>query len=92
MWKDALKEWNVIESQQVLEWMAMGEAKGEARGKIEGEIASLLRVLARRFPPGATPEMEATVRATVDLERLGSWLDLAVTTDSLDAFRQAAGL
>jgi hypothetical protein len=96
MWKDALKEWNVIESQQVLEWMAMGEAKGEARGKIEGkiegEIESLLRVLARRFPPGATPEMEAAFRATVDLERLGSWLDLAVTTDSLDTFRQAAGL
>ncbi|HEY7426781.1 MAG TPA: hypothetical protein VH682_21270 [Gemmataceae bacterium] len=100
MWKDALKEWNVIESQQVLEWINMGraegEAKGEARGriegKVEGEIESLLRVLARRFPPGATPEMEVAIRGTVDLECLGSWLDLAVTTLSLDAFRQAAGL
>ncbi|HEY7154570.1 MAG TPA: hypothetical protein VH575_11470 [Gemmataceae bacterium] len=87
-WKDALKEWNVIESQQVLEWMAMGEAKGAVKNGID----SLLRVLARRFPPGATPDMEVAIRTTVDLERLGSWLDLAVTTNSLDAFRQTAGL
>ncbi len=42
MWKEALKEWNVIESEQVVEWMAMGEAKGE--------INSLLQVLATLFP------------------------------------------
>jgi hypothetical protein len=88
VWKEALKEWNVIESQQVLEWMAMGEAKGEAKGKAE----SLLRVLAGRFPPGATPEMAAAIRTTVDTGRLESWLDLVFMTNSLDAFRQAAGL
>jgi len=92
IWKDALKEWNVIESQQVLEWMAMGEVKGEARGEVKGEVKALLLVLASRFPPGATPEMEAAIRATADLGRLESWLDLAAKSSSLDAFRQAAGL
>ena len=28
IWKEALKEWNMVESQQVLEWMAQGEARG----------------------------------------------------------------
>jgi hypothetical protein len=82
-WKEALKGWNMIESQQVLEWIA--------EGRVEGEANALLRVLARRFPPGATPEMIAVIRATQDLERLEAWLDTAATADSLDAFRQASG-
>jgi hypothetical protein len=88
VWKEALKGWNMIESQQVLEWIAEGEAKGRA----EGEANALLRVLEKRFPPGAPPEMLAAIRATTDLERLHQWLDLALTVDSLDSFRQAAGL
>lgn len=88
VWKEALKEWNVIESQQVLEWMAMGEAKGEARG----EINSLLEVLATRFPPGAPAQLEAAIRASNDREQLRTWLVSAVKADSLNAFRQAAGL
>ncbi len=32
VWKEALKEWSMIESQQVLEWMAMGGEAREARG------------------------------------------------------------
>lgn len=76
---------NAIESQQVLEWMAIGaETKGWAK--------ALLILLRGRFPPGATPEMEATIRATFDLDRLGSWVDLTVKANSLDDFRQAAGL
>lgn len=82
----------MIESQQVLEWMAMGEANARAKGEVKGWAKALLIILAARFPPGATQEMEAIIRATVDLERLGSWLDLATTSNSLDAFRQAAGL
>jgi hypothetical protein len=74
VWKEALKEWNVIESQQVLEWINMGraegeakgEAKGEARGEIKGVIHSLLDVLATRFPPGASPELTAAIRASTD--------------------------
>src|SRR5262249_50071405 len=39
--QQALQGWNVIQSQQVLEWMAEGEAKGEVKGK----VGTLLRVL-----------------------------------------------
>jgi hypothetical protein len=96
VWKEALMEWNVIESQQVLEWMAMGEAKGETKGKAEGEVKgkadSVLRVLAKRFPPGAPAETVAAIRATVDVERLETWLDVAATADTLESFRQTAGL
>ena len=88
VWKEALKEWNVIESQQVLEWMAQGEAKGIARG----EANAVVRLLAKRFPPGASMDTTATILATTDLERLHHWFDLACAADSLDAFRQAASL
>lgn len=88
VWKEALKEWNVIESQQVLEWMAMGEAKGE----VKGEIKSLLGVLAELFPPGAPSDLDAIIRATSDPEQLRRWLLIAVKGDSLDAFRKTAGL
>jgi hypothetical protein len=78
----------MIESQQVLEWMAMGEAKGE----IKGEINSLLDVLAARFPPGASADLEAAIRATTNPEQLQRWLRLAVKMNSRDDFRHAAGL
>lgn len=88
VWKEALKGWNMVESQQVREWMAEGEARGEARG----EANALLHVLARRFPPGASTQLTQTIQAVTDLERLRNWLDLALATDSLDAFRRDAGL
>jgi hypothetical protein len=96
VWKEALKEWNMIESQQVLEWMAQGEAKGKAegiaQGMARGEANAIVRMLAKRFPPGVPEDMAATIQATTDLGRLQSWFDLAFAADSLDAFRQAAGL
>jgi hypothetical protein len=96
VWKDALKEWNVIESQQVLEWINMGraegEARGEARGEIKGEIKSLLQTLAVLFPPGAPAELETAIRTATSEEQVQKWLDVALRARSLEAFRQAAGL
>ncbi len=92
VWKEALKEWNMIESQQVLEWMAQGEAKGRAEGEARGEANAILRLLAKRFPPGASKDLIAAIQATTDLGRLRIWFDLAYAADSLDAFRQAAAL
>ncbi len=65
LWKQALEKWNMIESQQVLEWMAEGEAKGQMR-----EARRLLRnLLEDRFGP--LPEVLAQrIEATADLERL----------------------
>jgi hypothetical protein len=88
VWKDTLKGWNMVESQQVLEWIAEGEAKGEAKG----EANALLQLLELRFPPGAPPELARTIRATTEVARLRSWFKLAYTAECLDAFRQAAGL
>jgi hypothetical protein len=103
-WKEALKGWNMEESQQVLEWIAEGEARGEAKGRIEGEAKgriegeakgetnALVRLLEKRFPPGAPADMVAAIRATTDVEQLRRWFDLAVEADSLAAFRQKASL
>jgi hypothetical protein len=86
----------MIESQQVIEWMAMGEAKGEARGEargeIKGEIKALLGVLAELFPPGAPHDLESTIQTTNKPDQLQSWIRLAVKSRSLEEFRQAAGL
>jgi hypothetical protein len=95
-WKEALKGWNMEESQQVLEWIAegeaRGEAKGEARGEARGEANALVRLLEKRFPPGAPADAVAAIRSSTDVEQLRRWFDLAVEADSLAAFRQKAGL
>ena len=82
-WKEALKEWNVIQSQQVLEWMAQGEAKGkaegEAKGKAEGKAESILRALEMRFAQEPPADLIAIIRATTDLDQLSRWFDAAMT-------------
>ncbi|HEY7426782.1 MAG TPA: hypothetical protein VH682_21275 [Gemmataceae bacterium] len=78
----------MIESQQVLEWINMGRAEGAVKNGID----SLLDVLATRFPPGAPADLEAAIRATTNRDQLRGWLVSAVKVDSLDAFRQAAGM
>jgi hypothetical protein len=87
-WKEALKGWNMVESEQVLEWIAEGEAKG----RVKGEANALLRLPEKRFPPGVPAETIVAIRATTDVEHLRRWFDLALEADSLGAFRQAAGL
>jgi hypothetical protein len=74
----------MVESEQVLEWIAEGEAKGRAE--------ALLDALRIRFPPGAPPEVAAAIRGTTDLDQLRRWFDLAFEAASFDVFRQAAGL
>ena len=65
LWKQALEKWNMTESQQVLEWMAEGEAKGQLR-----EARALLRdLLEDRFGP--LPEALAQrIEAANDITRL----------------------
>jgi hypothetical protein len=87
-----LREGNTIESQQVLEWIAEGEARGRAAAEAKGWAHMLLRLLEKRFPPGAPADLIVAIRATTDLERLRQWFDLAWATASLSDFRQAAGL
>jgi hypothetical protein len=77
----------MIESQQVLEWIAEGEAMGE----IKGEVNALLRLLSKRFPPGPPEELRGAIRAAT-LEQLQRWFDLALDANSLESFRRAAAL
>jgi hypothetical protein len=81
LWKEALKEWNMVESQQVLEWMAEAEIKARAN--------DVLRLLEKKFPPGAPADLKAIIQACTDLNRLGNWFDAAIDATSLDAFRKA---
>jgi hypothetical protein len=68
-------------------WQRIGAA-----GRAEGEANALLRLLEKKFPPGTPADTSAAIRAATDLERLRQWFDLALTSASLDAFRQAAGI
>jgi hypothetical protein len=86
-WKQALKEWNMIQSQQVLEWQAEGEVKGQVKGRAE----SLLEMLEAKFG-GMPVELASAIRATTDVNRLKAWVILAVKAASLDQFRQDAQL
>ena len=73
LWRQALEKWNMIESQQVLEWMAEGEAKGLAEGLAEGQLRearTLLRdLLEDRFAPLPEAVLQL-IEATTDLTRL----------------------
>jgi hypothetical protein len=75
----------MIQSQQVLEWMAEGETKG----KIEGKAETLLEVLELKFGP-LPQEVTDAIRATTDLPTLSQWVAAAVAADTLETFRQNA--
>jgi hypothetical protein len=77
-WKQTLKEWNMIQSQQVLEW--------QAEARIDERIAALLEVLEAKF--GVVPaEIASAIRATTDIVRLKNWNALAAKAPSLEQFR-----
>jgi predicted transposase YdaD len=97
----------MTESMQVREWqqeaLARGEAIGEAKGRAEGEAkgraegeakgraAAVIKVLEARFS-SVPQDLADAIRSTTDLDALDRWLPLAALADSLDTFRQAAGL
>lgn len=69
----------MVESQQVLEWIAQGEAKGRAE--------FLLRLLERRFGPSVPNDLVAQIQRTADIEQLRRWFEAAFHAPSLEAFR-----
>ena len=81
VWKEALKEWNMVQSQQVLEWMAEGELGAKRQ--------MLLRLLNKRSPPGAPAEVTNAIQASKDPEQISRWFDAAVDAASLAEFRKA---
>jgi hypothetical protein len=91
VWKEALKDWNMVESQQVLEWQAEARAEGEARGRLRATGAALIRFLEARFHT-IPQELIDRIRAMSDVERLAGLVSLAGEAPSLDQFRADAGL
>jgi hypothetical protein len=81
LWKQVLEGWNVMQSQQVLEWQAEAEMRTKRN--------VLLRLLQLRFKTEVPADLAATVQAMTDLDTLSRWFDLAATSDSLAEFLQA---
>ena len=86
-WKEALKEWNMIESQQVLEWMQMGEARGEARGLREGLLEGIELALKLRFGAEGL-ECVPSLRRLTEIDALRRIKQALETAKSLDDIRR----
>jgi hypothetical protein len=87
VWGRALEGYNVKESAVVNEWKAEARAEGKAEGKAE----AVCDLLEERF--GALPEeVRAKIRANRAGEVLRRWLLLAARADTLEQFRQEAGI
>jgi hypothetical protein len=83
IWKNALRDWNVQQSEVVNEWKE--EARADARA------ASLIDVLELRFGK-LSPELTAAIHDTTASAKLREWIKLAVKVASIDEFRQTAGI
>lgn len=83
LWRDGLKEWDMIESKIVNEWKAEGEKKGEMKGMVR----LLLQGAESRF--GALPaDLVTRIRACTDEDKLLLWIQRLVKGPSLDEFRK----
>jgi hypothetical protein len=83
VWREALKEWDMIESKLVNEW--------KADAALKAKLAALLRFL-RGWLKTIPPELEEELRARVDPASIDAWIDAAASASSLDEFRREAGL
>jgi len=79
VWKEALRDWNMVESQQVLEWQS------------QAQVMSILGVLEARFGP-VPGDLAAAIESVIDVKRLVRITVLASQAPSLDQFRADAGL
>lgn len=82
-WKIALGGWNMVQSQQVLEW--------QAEARIADRIETILNVLQTRFKT-LPQDLTAAIQTTTDLGILRQWIIEAATVASLADFRQTTGI
>jgi hypothetical protein len=78
-WEPTIKGLKMIESPLVREW------KAETAGNY------LARVVKARYK-AAPEEVTAAIHRCLDLDKLDSWLDVALTVDTIEEFRQKTGL
>jgi hypothetical protein len=81
-WSDALKEWNMIESQLVLEWTA--EARRET--EVTTRRKDLFLILKERFPDPLPQEVASLINQQESAELLWDWLRVAVRAPFLEEF------
>ena len=88
-----LEGWDMRESTVVAEWKAEGRAEGMAQGIVQGMAQArrgdLLLVLRQKFAAPLPSDLVSMIEAQTDAEVLSRWLMLAVSSESLDAFRSA---
>jgi hypothetical protein len=79
-------------SEGKIEGKIEGKTGGRAEGAAEANVKTLLRLLARRFQTTLPAEVEARIRSTADLEKLGDWIDAGIDANDLAEFRQMCGI
>ena len=95
MWAEALKEWNMRESQTVNEWKKEGRLEGRLEGRVEGRVEGrleggredLMKVLQARFPGEIHGELLQIFSTQQDYETLSRWLVAAATAPTFEQFR-----
>lgn len=87
-WREALKGWNMRQSQQVLEWQEEARREGRQQGLAEERAAGLLRILHARFPGAVDAGLETTIRSTSDLTKLAAAYEKAALCSSMKEFRR----
>jgi hypothetical protein len=81
-WSDALKEWDMVESQLVQEWTADARREG---GLVMGR-EFLLGFLKKRFPDSVPAEVVGLINQQDSADLLRDWFFAAVDASSLEEF------
>jgi hypothetical protein len=87
-WQNALRGWQMKESQVIKGWMD----EGELVGTVKTRRADLLKVLRARFQAPVPESVRVAIEGTNDPTTLDRWLDAALATNSLAEFRAAMPL
>src|SRR5262245_47822604 len=82
-WREALKEWDMIESKIVNEW--------KAQAAVKAKVEAGLDFLEGRFGAVA-PDLSNAIRGCTQLDTLRRWTRLAGQAASVEDFRRDAGL
>ena len=96
--QQALESMGLETKERVMEfatdWQEKGREQGKQEGLQEGQIRKgqddIIRILEIRFKEDISPFLRGMIQRIDDLEVLGNLLEIAVTTQSLEAFEYEA--
>jgi hypothetical protein len=90
--QDLWQELAQFEEEKKMPYVTSVERIGFERGKAEGKAEWLVQILELRCKTAVPAELVTQLRAVNDTAKLDQWLDVALQANSLEAFRQAAGI